>query len=222
MRKVIPCFVFGLLLATAGLCQTQTPAEGDMTLDDLRQYFALMHMKEADTRSIQAQMHTQMAKFPEWWHADVTDAMTTAMLSVDVPPLQYPFVKSCMSSPDVQAVMALFKTPEGQGYVNQAVAAMAQPQPVDAGTLQTRPQQVAQDKAIPPAALQSLTADQRERVLRVLKGNAIQCMNSGFAQAVPVVGQTRGDLAKKVIQDHQAEMQAAKTKHDLNQGAPKE
>ena len=213
---------FSVLLIRTTVCQTPAPAEGAMTIDDLRQYFAVMHMKEVDARGIQVQMQAQTAKLPVWWPSDVMQAMTAAMLSVDLPPLEYPFVKSCMSSADTQALIALFQTTEGQVYLNQATGAMVQAEAGGTSPADAKQQQVNQDKGVPMAALQHLTADQQARVLRLLKGNAVQCMNSGFAQASAAVGQTRSDLAKKVMQDHQDELRAAQTKYQASQSALKE
>ncbi len=199
-----------------------------MSLDDLRQYFVVTHIKEADERGVQVQMDAQKAKMPAWWPADVNDAITQAMLGVDLPALEYPFVKSCMSSPDAHALMALFQTPEGQTYINRATGAMVQAEANGASASAAKQEQMQKDPGVPSAALQRLSAPERQRVLRLLSSSAVNCMNNGFHQASVAVGQARTEAANKVVEEHRSELQAAKAKYDAaanttaSPSAPKE
>jgi hypothetical protein len=184
---------------------------GEMTLAELRAYMDVLHIKEADEQGVRAQMKTQV---PEWFPANVKDAIIEQMLSVDFAALEYPFVKSCGSSADIQALMALFSTPEGQAYARKATGTMVAKEAAGTDALEAHEQMEKEDRGLPPAALNRLTPAQRERVLRVMKAGVVACLSNGFKTGSQAVSEARTSAVQQVVHEHGAELGAAKRKYD--------
>lgn len=211
VRSVAAVLVAGLSLL--GFAQS-APQADPMTAEDLRAYMDALHLKQVEEQAVRAQMDAQKAKLPPWWPADVTETMVQQMLNVDSAALEFPFVKSCMSSSELHTMMALFSTPEGKAYVQNGMGQMVQKEANGASAEAAHQQAMKEDKGLPPAALNHLPPPQRQVALRVLQHGALQCMSSGFSQGGAAVADARTKIAQQVVQEHRAELQAAKQKYD--------
>jgi hypothetical protein len=215
--------VVGILcVAVFGHAQTVgQPSLDEMTVADLRVYMDVLHIKDADERGVRAQMELQKKQLPPWWPPAVMDELTKQMLTVDFAALEYPFVKPCMNAADMKALTALFETPEGQAYANKTTGAMVAKEAGGADAHSAHEQMEKEDRGMPAAALNKLPVAQRERVTRMFQTGVMECISEGFRKGSVAVSDARTQAARQVVEEHHAELQAAKEKYEAANPAPR-
>jgi hypothetical protein len=188
------------LMGTAVCCciciaSAQAPAPNQMTFDEFRHYLDVLHVKETDERGARASMKAQDAQVPPWWPSAISDEMLRRELQVDFAGINYSYVKSCLSSPNVDALTAMFATPEGQQYLSKMMGNIVEKEGDGISATAAREAELDHDTGLPAGALQRLSAEQRARVKQMIAGGAMDCMNSGFKKASIDIADARAKAA---------------------------
>jgi hypothetical protein len=207
-----------LSLCAAGFCLGQQPVEAEMTVTDLRAYMDALHIGEADERGVRAGMKSQRSQWPPWWPQDVFDEMITVMLKVDLPAIEYPFVKPCLSSPDMQAMTHFWTTPEGDAYGRKITGGIVAKEANGTTALEAHNQEVQEDSGLPMSALDHLPAEEQKQLRRIIAGPALDCLGNGFQKASAEVDAERNRVVRTLIQQHRPQIMAAKEKYEAAQG----
>jgi hypothetical protein len=185
-----------------------------MTVADLRGYMNALHIPEADERGVRAGMKLQKPQLPPWWPQDVFDEMITVMLKVDLPAIEYPFVKPCLSSPDMQAMTHFWATPGGDAYARKITGGMVAKEAKGTTPLEAHNQEVQEDAGLPMEALTQLPAEEQKQVQRIMTGPALDCLGEGFQKASAAVDIERNRVVREMLQERRPQILAAKAKYE--------
>jgi len=207
------------VICAATVAAAQSPPSKEMTLDEFRHYFQVLHIKEADERGVRAQMKAQENQLPPWWPAQMTDQMISTMLQVDSAALDYNYVKGCASSEDIQVLTKMFATPAGQQYVDKITGGMVDQESKGVSAYDAREAAIDHDTGLPAGALEKLTPVERSRIKVLVTKGTMDCMNSGYKKASVDISDARTKAVKALVAEHMADLAEAKTKYEATHPA---